>query len=132
MDHIGIAVESLSDSIPRFARLVGCAQDEARITEVPEEDVRIAELTLRNVELELLEPLSEDSPVGAFLKKRGEGLHHLCYEVEDIHATWENLKAAGFQLLSSEVKTVRGYSYFFVHPRSAGGILTEFKQKRTE
>lgn len=92
--------------------------------------MRIAALELGNVQLELLQPLTADCALGRFIGSRRAGIHHLCFEVDDIHATWKRLKAAGVELLSSEVKSVRDYEYFFVHPRSAGGILTEFKQKR--
>jgi len=132
LGHIGIAVANLADSLPRFAHLLGCDPDEVRTTEVPEEGVRIAELELGSVQLELLEPLAAENALGRFLRSRGAGVHHLCFEVDDIHATWERLKSAGLDLLSSKVKSVRDYQYFFVHPRSAGGVLTEFKQGKGE
>jgi len=128
--HIGIAVDELAASLELFARLIGFAPEEALVTEVPEEGVRIAEIPLGNAEIELLAPLTPDSPLSRFLESHGTGIHHLCYEVEDVRAAFDRIQKAGFRLLSKNVKRARDYDYFFVHPRSAGGVLTEFKQKR--
>ena len=79
--------------------------------------------------VELLEPTEEDSPVGRFLAKRGEGLHHVALQVEDIGAALQRLKAQGARLISEEVQVgAGGHLYFFVHPSSAGGVLVEIVQ----
>jgi len=79
--------------------------------------------------IELLEPTAEDSPVGKFLRKRGEGLHHVALHVEDIQGTLDALKTKGMRLISEEVRVgAGGHLYFFVHPSSAGGVLLEICQ----
>jgi methylmalonyl-CoA/ethylmalonyl-CoA epimerase len=128
LDHIGIAVRNLAESVRAYAALVGADPAAVHTTEVPQEKVRIAELRLGGVEIELMEPLAEDSPISGFLDKRGEGIHHLCYRVEDAEALFTSLRANGVRTLSDEVRRVRGYAYFFVHPKDACGVLTEFKQ----
>ncbi len=79
--------------------------------------------------IELLEPTVEDSPVGRFLAKRGEGLHHIALHVEDISGTLEAMKAKGVRLVSEEIQVgAGGHLYFFIHPESAGGVLIEICQ----
>ena len=83
--------------------------------------------------IELLEATAEDSPVGKFLRKRGEGLHHVALHVDNIQATLEALKRKGIRLISEEVRTgAGGHLYFFVHPSSAGGVLLEICQDPVE
>lgn len=128
LDHIGIAVRNLADAVRAYAALLGVDPAGIPTAEIPQEKVRIAELRLGGVELELMEPLAADSPISGFLEKRGEGVHHLCYRVEDAEALFTALRASGVRTLSDEVRRVRGYAYFFVHPRDACGVLAEFKQ----
>ena len=79
--------------------------------------------------IELLEPTAPDSPIGRFLAKRGEGLHHIALHVEDISGALESLKAQGARLISEDIQIgAGGHLYFFVHPSSAGGVLLEICQ----
>jgi methylmalonyl-CoA epimerase len=79
--------------------------------------------------IELLEPLSAETPVGRFISKRGPGLHHIALHVNDISATFESLKAKGLRILSDDIQIgAGGHLYFFIHPASAGGVLTEICQ----
>jgi len=128
LDHIGIAVRNLAESVRAYAALLGVDPAGVHTAEVPQEKVRIAELRLGNVEIELMEPLAEDSPISGFLDKRGEGIHHVCYRVEDAEALFTALRGRGVRTLTDSVRRVRGYAYFFVHPGDACGVLTEFKQ----
>lgn len=132
LDHIGIAVNRLTDSVQVFSALIGIAPEDIRSREVPAEKVRIAELELEGMAIELMEPMSEDSPISGFLAKRGQGVHHLCFRTEDIEGLFARLRDNGVRLLSDGVRQGSGYRYFFVHPESAAGILTEFKQPNEE
>jgi methylmalonyl-CoA/ethylmalonyl-CoA epimerase len=126
IDHLGIAVKSIEAARGIYEALgLAIAHEET----VEHEQVRTAMIPVEGSRIELLEPTSEDSPVGRFLKKRGEGLHHVALHVEDIAATLEALKARGARLVSDKVQVgAGGHLYFFVHPSSAGGVLLEICQ----
>ena len=126
IDHLGIAVSSIQAARSFYEALgLEVAQEET----VEHEQVRVAMIPVAESRIELLEPTSEDSPVGKFLKKRGEGLHHVALHVEDIAETLRARKAKGARLVSDEVQVgAGGHLYFFVHPSSAGGVLLEICQ----
>jgi methylmalonyl-CoA epimerase len=123
IDHLGIAVKSLSAAKSIYETLGLTASDE----EVVEgEQVRVAMLPVGESRLELLEATSESSAVAKFIAKRGEGLHHVCLRVPDLNAIVERLKQDGVRLVSNEIKVgAGGHRYVFVHPSSAGGVLLE-------
>lgn len=130
IDHLGIAVKSL-EAAKTFYAMLGLATYGEEIIE--QEQVRLAMVKLGESRIELLEPLSEDSPVGRFLIRRGEGLHHVALRVPDIDARLAELKQKGVRLVSDEVQTgAGGHLYFFVHPSSAGGVLLEICQDLPE
>ena len=94
--------------------------------EVPGEQVRLVMVGVGESRFELLEPTSETSPIAKFLKKRGEGLHHVSVRVPDLAVAVEKLTANGVRLISNEIKIgAGGHRYVFVHPSSAGGVLLE-------
>jgi len=126
IDHLGIAVNSIAAAREIYEALgLKVAHEET----VEHEQVRTAMIPIDDSRIELLEPTSEDSPVGKFLKKRGEGLHHVALHVEDIVETMQALKAKGVRLVSDKVQVgAGGHLYFFVHPSSAGGVLLEICQ----
>lgn len=94
--------------------------------EVPHEQVRVAMLPLAHGSIELLQPTALESPVGRFLVRRGEGLHHVALRVPDLAAAMARLKAAGTRLVKDEIQRgAGGHRYVFVHPASAGGVLLE-------
>ncbi len=132
LDHIGIAVHRLVDSVQAFSALIGVRAEAIRSREVPAEKVRVAEFELEGMAIELMEPMADDSPISGFLAKRGQGVHHLCFRTEDIEGLFSRLRDESVRLLSDEVRQGSGYRYFFVHPESAAGILTEFKQPNEE
>ncbi len=126
IDHLGIAVKSIAEARGFYEALgLGVTQEET----VEHERVKTAMLPVGESRVELLEPTEADSPVGKFLARRGEGLHHVALQVKDIHAAMERLKARGSRLISDEVKMgAGGHLYFFVHPASANGVLVEIVQ----
>ena len=130
IDHLGIAVKSIEAARGFYEALgLSVAQEET----VEHEQVRTAMIPVDDTRIELLEPTSEDSPVGRFLKKRGEGLHHVALQVDDIAGTLRALKTKGVRVISEEVQTgAGGHLYFFVHPSSAGGVLVEICQDQSQ
>lgn len=126
IDHLGIAVKSIA-AARGFYEALGLAI--VHEEEVGEEQVRTAIIPVGESRIELLEPTGDDSPVGRFLARHGEGLHHVALHVDDISGTMEALKAKGVQLVSDDLQIgVGGHLYFFIHPKSAGGVLVEICQ----
>ena len=124
IEHIGIAVTNLQDSISVFEKLLGVAC--AGVEEVPDEKVRTAFFLLGQTKIELLESISSDGPISRFIEKRGEGLHHVALAVEDVRATLGELEAQGLQLIDREPRQgAEGLLIAFVHPRSTHGVLIE-------
>lgn len=123
LDHIGIAVHNIANARKLYESLgLRVLQEET----VEQEQVRTAMIPAGDTRIELLEPTAPDSPIGRFLAKRGEGLHHIALHVDDISAALETLRSQGAQLVSEEIQTgAGGHLYFFVHPASTGGVLLE-------
>jgi methylmalonyl-CoA epimerase len=123
IDHLGIAVKSLAQA-RRFYERMGLQVVGEEI--VQHEGVRLAMVPLGESRIELLEALNADTPIGRFLAKRGEGLHHVAIRVDDLNATVEKLKNEGTRFISDEIKVgAGGHLYVFVHPSSTGGVLLE-------
>ncbi len=128
IEHIGIAVKSLSESNGLFEKLFGEAH--YKIEEVASEGVSTSFFKVGSNKIELLEATREDSPIAKFIAKRGEGVHHIAFAVDNIHAEMKRLKAAGFRLLNEEPK--RGADnklVCFIHPKTANGVLVELCQE---
>ena len=126
IDHLGVAVASIDEALAVY-RALGLA--ETKREEVPSQKVVAAFLPVGESRIELLEPTSEDSPVAKFLAKRGGGVHHICFAVEDIDATLRDLTNRGFRLIhSSPVPGARGKRVAFLHPEAANGVLIELSQ----
>jgi len=126
IDHLGIAVPSLAEAIRAYEALGFTVQS---TEEVPSEKVRVAFLPVGESRLELLEPTEAGSVIARFLQKRS-GLHHVCVLVEDIEAALAELRAKGVSLIDETPRPGAGGSRVaFVHPRAAGGVLLELKQK---
>ena len=129
LDHIGIAVRSIDERLAVYRAL---GVEAAGREEVPSERVRVAFLPLGDTRIELLEPTAADSPIAGFIERRGEGVHHLCIEVDDVRLAMAKARAAGLTLLSDEPSPgADGAQVCFVHPRSTGGVLIELSQRTT-
>lgn len=123
LDHLGVAVKSIAGA-RGFYEMLGMEIVQEQTVE--HEQVHVAMLAMGESRLELLESTREDSVIGRFLAKRGEGLHHIAIKVEDVDATFARLKENGVRLVSDEVRAgAGGHRYFFVHPASTGGVLVE-------
>ena len=129
MDHVAIAVEDLEESVSRWAGALGMKP--GPLEELAQRKVRLCKLTADNSpEVELLSALDPDSPIARFLAKNGEGIHHFCFEVENIDKALAVLKAAGLRLVHEQPVTGAGGSRIaFIHPGSLNGVLIELAQK---
>ncbi len=128
LNHIGIAVRSLDAHRDYYERLLGARFE--GVEEVPEQGVRVAFYALgppeHAVRLELLEPVRDDSPIAVFLQKRGEGLHHVAYTVDDLPARLEALRSGGVRLIDAAPRPGAHHTRIaFLHPKSSAGVLTE-------
>jgi methylmalonyl-CoA/ethylmalonyl-CoA epimerase len=127
IDHIGVAVEDLDAAIALHETTYGMALAHREV--VSEQGVEAVLLDVGENHVELLRPLSQDTPVGRFLASRGPGLHHVAYQVPDIDATLAALRSAGARLIDETPRTgIRNSRVAFVHPKSSGGVLTEIVQ----
>ncbi|WP_027389778.1 methylmalonyl-CoA epimerase [Chrysiogenes arsenatis] len=126
IDHIGVAVRSLDEAVG-FYRAMGA--EPYHFEEVPSQKVRVAFIKVGESNIELLEPTAPDSPVAIYLEKRGEGMHHICYNVDDVAAGLATLKDAGYRLIDEAPKPgAHGCTVAFVHPKSTNSVLTELSQ----
>jgi methylmalonyl-CoA/ethylmalonyl-CoA epimerase len=124
IDHIGVAVEDLDTAIALYEQ--SFAMELAHRETVESQGVEAVLLDVGDGHVELLRPLGPDTAVGKFLARKGEGLHHVAYAIDDIDAALGKLSAAGLELIDSEARTgIRGSRVAFLHPRSTGGVLTE-------
>ena len=127
IDHIAIAVEDLNQSLGFWEHALGLHVHEVR--NVPEQAVDIAFLPVGPSEVELVKPMTADSGIAKWMAKRGPGIHHICFEVDDIRQTLADLSAQGMELIDQEPRIgADGKLYAFVHPRSTGGVLVELYQ----
>ena len=123
--HIGIAVESLEGALPFYRDVLGLTPG------LPEtaDGARIVSLPLGDSDVELLEPLSPDSPIAKFLARRGPGIHHVCYRVADLDAALLACRAAGYRLVDEVPRQgAGGHRIAFIHPKSTAGILIELTE----
>src|ERR1051326_82026 len=126
LDHIGIAVRSLD--VAKIYESLGLTVD--HVETVDTQKVRTAFLSVGDSNLELLEPAGDDSPIAKFIEKRGEGIHHICFRVDDIEAQLAKLKAEGYRLVNeSPVPGAHGCRVAFLHPSAGNGRLIELSEK---
>ena len=127
INHIAIIVPDLEGAVAFWEGALGLKL--ARTESVPEEGVDVAFLPIGGSNVELLKPTVADTGVARFLEKRGPGIHHMCFEVDDIEATLDQLRAKNVQLINEQPQEGHGgRKYAFVHPKSTGGVLVELYQ----
>jgi methylmalonyl-CoA epimerase len=124
LEHVGIAVSDLDEALKFYREALGLDPDE--VLEVPERGMKIAFFTVGDVQLELLASTDQEGDIAHFLQKRGPGLHHLAFLVDDAQVTLERLKEKGIQLVDEIPKRgARGNKIAFLHPKGTGGVLIE-------
>lgn len=128
LEHIGIAVKNIDRANELFARLLG--SEHYKVEEVSSEGVRTSFFEIGGVKIELLEATHDDSPIAKFIEKRGEGIHHMAFEVTDINESLERYAQKGFELINQEPKKgADNKMIFFLHPKSTQGVLIELCQE---
>jgi methylmalonyl-CoA/ethylmalonyl-CoA epimerase len=129
LEHIGIAVRNIEKANELFARLLGT--DHYKIEEVLSEQVRTSFFRIGDVKIELLEATNDNSAISRFIEKRGEGIHHLAFEVSDIHESVRHYQNQGYELINTEPKPGADNKLIcFLHPKSTGGVLIELCQEK--
>ena len=124
LEHIGIAVKNLESANKLFGTLIG--KTHYKIEEVESEGVRTSFFEIGGVKIELLEATRSDSPIAKFIEKKGEGIHHLAFEVKNIAESIEHYQKEGFQLINTEPKKGADNKMIaFLHPKSTQGVLVE-------
>jgi methylmalonyl-CoA/ethylmalonyl-CoA epimerase len=131
IEHIGIAVNNLQEAIQTYEQLLGTPC--YKLEEVQSEGVKTAFFQVGESKIELLEATNENSPIAKFIAKKGEGIHHIAFDVTDIEASMKDLAGKGFQLLNEAPKSGADNKLVaFLHPKSANGVLVELCQERTD
>ena len=130
IDHIAIVVRDLDAALRVYRDVLGLPLE--RIEEVPAEKVKVAFLPLPegDGEVELVQPTADDTGIARFLEKRGEGMHHICFEVDDIQAAMAQMATNGLQILEDRPRLgSQGQKYVFIHPKTAHGVLIELYER---
>jgi methylmalonyl-CoA/ethylmalonyl-CoA epimerase len=131
IEHIGIAVKSLEESIKYYENILGfkCYS----IEEVKEQKVKTAFFMVGQTKLELLESTDPEGPIGKFIEKKGEGIHHLAFAVKGIESALSEIESKGVQLIDKTPrKGAEGLDIAFIHPKSTAGVLTELCEKKVD
>lgn len=123
IDHIGIVVRNIQAALCVYEKALGLPLRE--IAHVPDQEVDVAFLPLGESNIELVQPTSEDTGIAKYLREHGEGIHHICVEVEDIEATLAQIRAHDVQLIDQEPRQGAHGRVAFVHPRGTHGVLVE-------
>lgn len=127
INHVAVVVEDMEKSLTFWRDALGLTLHELR--DVPAEKSQVAFLPLAGAEIELVMPTSDDSGIAKYLAKRGQGMHHLCLEVDDIAGMMMQLRSKNIRLINEEPRTAAdGKRYAFIHPESTGGVLVELYQ----
>jgi methylmalonyl-CoA/ethylmalonyl-CoA epimerase len=131
IEHIGIAVKSLADAIPYYEQLLGtpCYS----IEEVKDQRVKTAFFKIGQTKIELLESTDPEGPVGKFIEKKGEGIHHIAFAVNGLEAALDEARAAGIKLIDEQPRMgAEGLHIAFLHPKSSFGVLTELCEDKNK
>jgi len=126
VNHIAIVVEDIGQALAFWQDALGLHLQ--KIEDVPSEKVKVAFLPVGDSEVELVQPTEEESGISKFLRDRGPGLHHMCFEVEDIDQTLLRLKTKGIRVINESPIQLPGRKMAFIHPKSAMGVLVELYQ----
>jgi methylmalonyl-CoA/ethylmalonyl-CoA epimerase len=129
IDHIGVMVKDIDEAVKVFSEIFGFRKVDASPHTDSEGDFKSVQMTAGEVTIELIEPLDPNGPLANFLQKRGEGLHHISFEVDDIDRELELLRTKGVRLINEKAQAVGDSKVAFVHPVATKGILVELTQR---
>ncbi len=127
IDHVAIAVKNVEEAAAMFDNLFGLKP--SRIETVPDQGVRAAIIHIGDTDIEFIEPIDPNGGVAKFLASKGEGIHHICLEVDDTDAELQRLEAKGVKLIDKKGRKGLAGKVGFIHPKSVSGVLTELAQK---
>lgn len=128
LDHIGIAVNKIDDVLPIYEQLLGLKLE--NLKEARQHRIKAAFLAVGETNVELIEPLDKESPVSKFLEKRGQGIHHIAFKVDNIEKMLEQLKGKGVILIDEKPRMgIEGGKIAFLHPKSTGSVLIELCER---
>ena len=130
INHVAIVVKDIDESLKFWETALGLKLD--HIEDVPSQASKVAFIPVGEGEIELVQPTNSDSGMAAYLEKRGEGMHHLCIEVDDIEAKMQELKDAGVRLINQSPEVLPGRKMAFIHPKSTSGVLVELYEITAE
>jgi methylmalonyl-CoA/ethylmalonyl-CoA epimerase len=131
IDHVGVAVSDLEAAIALYQGTLGMSLVHREVVE--SQGVEAVLLDIGDGHVELLRPLGPETPVGKFIERRGDGLHHVAYRVGDIDGALAGLRNAGIELIDQEARVgIRGSRVAFIHPRATGGVLTEIVEPASD
>jgi methylmalonyl-CoA/ethylmalonyl-CoA epimerase len=131
IEHIGIAVKSIDDAIPYYEEILGLKC--YAVEEVKDQKVKTAFFMIGQTKLELLESTDPEGPIGKFIEKKGEGIHHIAFATQDLEAALEEAESKGIQLIDKQPrKGAEGLHIAFLHPKSTRGILTELCENKSK
>ena len=130
INHVAIVVRDIEESLKFWETALGLKLH--HVEEVPSQASKVAFIPVGESEIELVQPTTEDSGMAAYLDKRGEGMHHLCIEVDDIEAKMQELKDAGVRLINDTPQVLPGRKMAFIHPKAASGVLVELYEITAE
>jgi methylmalonyl-CoA/ethylmalonyl-CoA epimerase len=129
IEHIGIAVNSLEESIPYYEQVLGL--ECYAVEEVADQKVKTAFFMVGQTKIELLEATSEESPIAKFIEKKGPGIHHLAFAMDDVNQALKDAEKNGVKLIDQQSRNgAEGLKIGFLHPKTTGGVLTEFCGKK--
>lgn len=127
INHVAVVVETVEGVLPFWRDALGLPMGEVR--DVPQEQVKVAFLEAGEAHVELVQPTTAESGIAAYLAKKGAGMHHICFEVDDIAAALAHMQAQGIALINDTPKERDGRKYAFIHPKSTGGVLVELYER---
>ena len=131
IEHIGIAVKSLDEAIPFYEKMLGTPC--YAVEEVKDQKVKTAFFLIGQTKIELLESTDPEGPIGKYIEKRGEGIHHIAYAVENIESCLKEAEESGIRLIDQQARRgAEGLDIAFLHPKSTFGVLTEFCEDKSK
>jgi len=130
INHVAIVVRDIEESLKFWESALGLKLH--HVEDVPSQASKVAFIPVGESEIELVQPTTEDSGLAAYLEKRGEGMHHLCIEVDDIEAKMQELKDSGVRMINDVPQVLPGRKMAFIHPKSASGVLVELYEITAE
>ena len=128
IEHVAVVVEDIATALEFWQDALGLELE--HIEDIPDQQSRVAFLPVGESEVELVQPITDDSGVRRFLQKRGPGTHHICFEVDDLVALLERLKGKGVRLINETPIVSGGKKLAFIHPESTGGVLVELYERK--